>query len=121
MSAGAFERSKYELDGGAVIVLIRVQPETIALTDGTVANDPPAGAVSLNLFARARKGAREYGIGARTITISWNGSPPSGYADENLIIPVLTQTAFTAYAVGDSVTYLGTPATVVSRKGEQLR
>lgn len=120
MSSGAFSLTKYEMDGGQ-IVPINLQPETLALTDGTNANDAPAGAVTLSLRAKARKGTREYGIGARNITLSWNGSPPTGYNDDNLIVPVLTPAAFTAYTVGGAITYLGTAATVVSKKPEQLR
>lgn len=120
MSQGPFTTSRYELDGGT-IVPIKVQPETIALTDGTEANDPPTGAVTLSLFAKARKGNREYGIGARNITISWDAAPPAGYSDDNLTIPVLTPAAFTAYTVGTGVTYLATAATIVARKAEQLR
>ena len=121
MSAGPFLTSKYELDGGAQIVPIRVQQETVDLTDGTNDNDPPAGSVTLSLFAKARKGIREYGIGARNITISWDAAPPTGYSDDNLTIPILTQAAFAAYTVGSGVTYLATAATVVARKSEQLR
>ena len=120
MSAGAFVTSKYELDDGT-IVPIRVQPETLALTNGSQDNAAPTPGVTLSLFAKARKGNREYGIGARTVTISWDTAPPTGYEDDNLSIPILTPTAFSAYAVGSGVTYLGTAATVVSRKSEQLR
>ena len=120
MSAGAFVTTRYELDGGSINP-IRVQPETLALTDGTVANDPPGGAVTQSLFVKARKGTREYGIGARGITISWDSGAPAGYKDDNLFIPVMTPVAYAAYAVGDSVTYLATAATVVSRKPETLR
>lgn len=120
MSAGAFEISRYEMESGQ-IVPIRIQPETRMLTDGTNVNEPPTGAITLSLFARARKGNREYGIGARNITIAWDGSPPTGYADDNLPIPVLTPAAFAAYDIGDSVTYLSTAATVVGKKSEQLR
>lgn len=120
MSAGAFTLSKYELDGGQISP-IRIQPETLGLTDGTNANTAPAGDVDLSLFARARKGTREYGIGARFITISWNGSPPTGYKDGTLSVPVLTAAAFNAYTVGENVTYLGTTAVVVSKTAERLK
>lgn len=119
MSAGSFSRAKYELDGGT-IVPIRVQPETISLTDGTNANDEPAGSVTLDVTAYARKGNRQYGIGARCITIAWSAAPPTGYEDELLQIPVLTPATFAAYAVGDTVTYLATAAEIVSKKNEVL-
>ena len=120
MSAGGFDRSKYELDGGSTIVPVRVQPETLLIDiDGTV-NAPPAGAVTLSVSAYTRKSTRQYGIGCRSITIAWNGAPPTGYENDNLPIPILTQAAFAAINVGDTGTYLGQPVTVVSKKGEVL-
>lgn len=120
MSSGPFLTTKYELDNGT-IVPFKAQQETLDLTDGTVANDPPAGAVTLSLFAKASKGVREYGIGTRRITISWDSGAPAGYKDENLSISILTPAAFAAYDVGDGLTYLATACTVVSKKNEQLR
>lgn len=120
MSSGGFSRSKYELDGSAQIVPVRVQPETILLDiDGTT-NAEPAGNVTLSVTAYTRKSARQYGIGCRSITIAWNAGPPANYEDENLSIPILTVAAFAAINVGDTGTYLGTACTVVSKKSEQL-
>lgn len=121
MSSGGFENSKYELNGGATIVPIRVQPETLLFTDGSTANSAPAGAVNLSVSAKARKGNREYGIGARNVTISWDATPPTGYEDENLTVPILTEAAFADYNIGTGVTYLGAAATIVGRKAESLR
>lgn len=120
MSAGGFERSKYELDGGATIVPVRVQPETLLLTIDGTANSAPAGNVTLSVTAYTRKSSRQYGIGCRSVSVSWNAAPPAGYEDENLSIPVLTVAAFAAMNVGDTGTYLGQPVTVVSKKSETL-
>lgn len=122
MSQGSFEISRYEASFANFIMPIRVQPETVSLTDGTVPNDPPAGATDLPLFARARKGNTEYGVGARSITISFApGSEPTGYSGDSLNVPVLTEAAFAAYSIGDTVTYLGATGTVVGRKSETFR
>lgn len=121
MSAGAFLLTRYELNTITGIVPIRVQPETVAFTSGGNANDAPAGATTIPLLAKTRKGTREYGIGSRCITISWNGSPPTGYKDENLTIPVLQSSVFDGYNVGDAGTYLGTPCSIVAKKNESLR
>lgn len=121
MSTGNFLISKYELNGGSTIVPCRLQPETVALTDGTTANDPPSGPVNLSVSAKASKGNREYGIGMRCITGSWQGSPPAGYSGDNVVIPVLTEAAFAAYQIGVTLTYLGASLTVVARKEEFLR
>lgn len=120
MSSGNFVRSRYVMDGGQ-IVPIQVQPETIALTVEGTANAATTDAVTLSVSAKARKGNTEYGIGARNITISWEGSPPAGYADENLTIPILQPTVFDGINVSDTANYLGTACVVVSKKSEQLR
>lgn len=120
MSAGGFNLSKYELDDGSTIVPIRVQPETLAFTNGTNANGAPTGAVTLNVTAYARKSKRQYGIGARTVSISWNAGAPDGYKDDNVIVPILSKAVFDGYSIGDVVTYLGTAATIVSKTAEVL-
>lgn len=120
MSSGSFTTTKYELDNGTVVPF-RAQPETLLFTSGGTANDEPAGAVTLSLFAKANKGTREYGIGTRRITISWEGSPPTDYADENLNISIMQSSVFDGYNVGDTATYLGTTCTIVAKKAEQLR
>lgn len=121
MSSGRFEISTYEASFGAFFMPIRVQPETLTLTDGTVANAGSSDTVNLSLFARARKGNTEYGVGARSVTIRWDAAPPTDYEGATATVPVLTEAAFTAYALGASVTYLNTAATVVGRKGETVR
>ena len=121
MSSGNFVLSKYEASFDTFIMPIRVQPETLDLTDGTTANDPPAGDVNLGLFARARKNSTEYGVGARSITVRWDTAPPTDYSGTTATIPVLTEAAFAAYTIGASVTYLSTAATVVGRSGEEER
>lgn len=123
MSAGPFDRSKYEADAGngGTIHAIRIQPETALLTIGGLSNDPPAGAQNSPFAARARKGNQEYGMGARSVTIAWTGDPPTGYSDETLTIPVLTPAAFAAYIPGATGTYLSTNCEVVSRKPENVR
>lgn len=121
MSAGNFEVTSYEIDDGGGIGAIRVQPETTQLTNGTVANDAPTGAVTFPIFIRARKGVREYGLGARSITIRWDGAPPTDYSAGNLTVPILTEAAFTAYTLNSTVTYLGASATVVGRTAERRR
>ena len=121
MSSGAFLLSRYEASFGTFTMPIRVQPETVQFTDGTIANDPPAGAVNLGLFARARKNSTEYGVGARSVTIRWDVDPPTDYDGDTAVVPILTEAAFNAYVIGANVTYLGTAATVVGRSAEQAR
>lgn len=120
MSSGAFLLTKYELNGGATIVPIRVQPDTVSFDVGGTTNAAVGGAINLSVSAYTRKSTRSYGIGARGVTISWNGSAPADYEDENLSIPILSEAFFNNVNVGDNATYLGTACTIVSKKQEQL-
>lgn len=119
MSSGTFSRSKYELDGG-IVCPIRVQPETLALDIDGATNDAPAGNVTLSVSVYARKGKREYGIGARNIVIAFTAGAPAGYKDEPLSVPILTPAVFTGINVGDTGTYLGSACEVISKAQEVL-
>lgn len=119
MSAGSFTATKYELDNGT-IVNVKVQPETLTFTDGTAANDPPAGAVTLGISAYTRKPKNQYGIGCRRVRITWTSGPPTGYKDDTLLVPVLSKSVFDGYSQGDAVTYLGTAASISRKLNEEL-
>jgi hypothetical protein len=113
MSAGAFQIAKYETDKGGLMP-IRVQPETLALTIGGVANAAPTGTMT-DAYGSARVGGggRQHGVKARSVTIKFTGTPPAGYkADSPITLPVLTQVAWAGYSKGDTGTYLGTAIVV---------
>ena len=120
MSAGPFTKTRYELDGGSNFAPISVQPETLTFTSDSVANEAPTESVNLGISVYTRKPKRRYGIGARTVTISWNGNPPTDYKDENLTVPVLRQSVFDGYSVGDAATYLSTACVIVSKTPQVL-
>lgn len=121
MSMGAFVISKYEDDDGEIHP-IRVQPETLALQLGSTANAAPAGAVTDNQRAKVTKGAREYGIGARTVTITFGATPPTGYRPYSYItLPVLVQATWDAITDGSAVTYQTTAGTVSYKTAERIK
>ena len=117
MSSGSFVTSKYELDDGR-IVSIRIQPETI-----TTVNTVPSAAYTANMpSAKVSKGKREIGIGARYITIKWTGTIPDGYKETGLVkVPILQKSVFDGLSKGDSFTYLGGTAQVVSKAQESIK
>lgn len=120
MSAGQFVRSRYQSDDGEIYP-IRVQPETVSANIGA-ANTAPAGVTTQSQFAKARKGNREYGIGARSVTVAFTAQPPAGYAaNQTYRVPVLTIAAFDAAVVGGTGTYLGTAIEIVSKSPERVR
>lgn len=121
MSAGNFSREKYECDNGDVCP-VRIQPETATATfDGTT-NEPPAGAVNMNMFAKVNKGRREYGVGTRYITAEWDGAPPADYAATGTIkIAVLGKATYDGIALLSAGTYLGANITVIGKSPENIR
>lgn len=121
MSSGAFTISKYETDD-AVVHPIRVQPETIAAEFGATENAAPAGAVTDNQRVKVTKGVREYGIGARTATLTFGDTPPTGYRPYSYItIPVLKKSVWDAITDGSAATYLETSATVAYKTAERIK
>lgn len=122
MSAGAFERSRYEADNGDIHA-IRVQPETLAATFGGTANAAPADPVDQQTSARVGGGNRKYGVKARAVSVTWTGAPPSGYEpDELLRIPILTPDLYDSITPNSTVgTYLGANIIVVGKLPERVR
>lgn len=120
MSAGDFQYSSYETDSGA-IHRIRIQPETLALSVGGATNNPPAGAVTGQGTVKVSKTRREFGIGARSVTIAWDGATPAGYSGDNITrIPVLTPATYNSITVGASGSYLGVDVVIVSKTAESV-
>lgn len=122
MSAGAFERSKYEADNGD-IYSIRVQPETLAATFGGTANAAPTGAVDQQVSARVGGGNRQIGIKARAVSVSWTAAPPTGYkADELIRIPIMTKDLYDSITSNSTTgSYLGANIQVVGKLPERVR
>jgi hypothetical protein len=120
MSSGAFTITKYEANNGDIFP-IKVQPETLSANLGAV-NAAPTGAATVNLYARARKNRRSYGVGARLAYVQFTGAAPDDYAPgQTLAIPVLTPTVFNQITAGTTGTYLGSPIRVVSTSNESRK
>jgi hypothetical protein len=114
MSAGAFEKGKYEGNDGKVWP-VRVQPETKAFTSATEANDYAAGSITQGIGRlKVTKGKREFGLHPRTVSFVFTATPPTGYkAGTVYTIPVFTVAAWDAYLDGNSGTYLGVAIEIV--------
>ena len=120
MSSGVFSSSKYETDAGA-IHRIRVQPETLLANVGG-ANTAPAGAIDTPGTVRVGGGNHQFGIKARSITITWTTAPPTDYAENQYVrIPILSKTLYDSINLGDTGTYLSTGCTVVGKNPERVR
>jgi hypothetical protein len=114
MSAGRFTGSRYQASYGAGTAVhpIRVQPETIALTIDSVANDPPSGAISNPISAVVSRGRNTRGLRPRLVTLrAPDTNPPATYLAGGITtVPLLTPAIATAAANADdetTVSYLG--------------
>lgn len=121
MSSGAFQNAKYETDNGN-IVAIKVQPETIACTIDSTANDEAAGTLTAGFPSAKVSGSRRtIGINARTVSIRLTAALSGYKADSILRIPALTPAFYTACSTGATGTYLGTACEVVGRSPESIK
>ena len=119
MSAGNFVISRYEANNGDIFP-IRVQPETLTANVGVV-NAAPAGSVDVNLYARARKNRRAYGVGARIAYVQFTAAAPPGYSEgQTLAIPILSKATYDQITASSTGSYLGVAIKVVGT-GEESR
>lgn len=106
MSAGAFDRSRYEDDNGN-IWRVRVQPETTSLTIATIPNTPPAGTATAGFpSASVSNNRRKLGVNTRLCRVKFTTTTPTGYDPNGTIsLPVLTLAAKAAFVKDATGTY----------------
>jgi hypothetical protein len=120
MSSGEFSNSKYESNSGRVY-FAKVQPETLALDIGGSTNDAPAGAIDQEVSAKMNGSRREIGVNARSVSLSWTASPPTGYDANGVVrVPIMTPTFFDSITRGATGTYLGAAVEVVGKSPEAV-
>ncbi len=121
MSSGVFERSKYLADSGSIHP-IRVQPETLGLTLGGVANAAPAGAITAGVpSAKVSGSSRSIGLSARLVRVQLTANL-TGYKPNAVItLPWLNQATFGAISPNQTGTYLATACIVLGKRGEVLK
>lgn len=123
MSAGTFDRVKYQADDarGGGIYRMRVQSETLGLTDGTLTNSEPTGDVDQRIRAKVSKTRREIGLGPRKLLLAFTGVLPDTYSGDSVLVPILTPATFAAWSVeGTELTYLNVPVEVIGSVSEDL-
>lgn len=115
MSAGTFLDTFYETNGGDVW-LARIQPETI-----TGWNPAASGPATVLARANMTGGKRRNGVVARTVSLSFGDTPPTGYKANSIIrIPVMTQDAWENLVKGSTVSYLTGSARVAGKSPERV-
>lgn len=123
MSAGEFQRAIYQTNAGN-FASVRVQPETLAATIDSVANDEGAGPINQEASAQVSKGKRTIGINCRTVTLKFTGTLPDDYTGDPVTIPALTPAFYDACNPNSDTatgTYLGQPVEAVGRSPETVR
>jgi hypothetical protein len=119
MSAGNFITSFYASNRTGLVHPIRIQPETLALEIGGVANATPGGPATNPISAQVSQSKRSLGLNARTVTIKFPTAAPTGYAvGSTITLPWLNSANFDAISKSDAVTYLGATGEVVGTKPE---
>lgn len=123
MSAGAFTTTKYQMssENGGYVLSCRVQPETLDAEIDSVENLAPLGAINAPGSAVISRGRRARGVNMRYVTLKWTGAKPAGYSGATVRIPVLTPSAFAAWEVEKTGTYLNLPVQVVGRTSETVK
>ena len=121
MSSGVFTRSIYEADNGDFHP-IRVQDTTISLAFGSTTNAAGDGPIDNPVSAKVSNGNRAFGVKPRSVTITFESAPPSGYKSNAYIrVPILTPDVYNAINTGDTCTYLGSTGTVAGKNPERVR
>ena len=120
--SGSYVFSGYSsTDAPAKIYPIRVQPETIALVINGISNDAPTGGTTETVSARASGRRRQFGVNARTVSIQFSGTPPTGYkAGQTIRLPILTPDVWNGIVKNQSGNYLGSAIRVVSKTPEYI-
>ena len=120
MSNGPFTFTNYEKNDG-IIVAIRVQPETLALTLNAVANDAPAGSPASGYpSAQTSQSRRAIGINARRVTCVYTSAASGDLPGLRVTLPWLQLATFNALPTNATGTYLGEPVRLANTLGEEI-
>ena len=114
MSAGPFLFSFYETDDLEVLNA-RVQPETV-----NAFNPAPAGPATWGISANMTGGTHQNGVNARVVYGKWVTAPAGYLAGGRVVLPILTNSGYSAISKGDILTYLGGTFRVTGKRGETL-
>ena len=121
MSNGPFEDSKYAADDGTVYGII-VQPETLSLTMGGVANTPQTGDRTGSVLARSSGSRRGYGMFARVGRFRIVTPGSSGLAVGRVItLPLLNGDIYDEFEKPNTGTYNTATIAAVGRSPERKK
>jgi len=124
MSAGLFTdtiyQATYDTDIGHPI---RVQPETLLLTIGGVANSGVVPVTTSPISARVNSSKRSLGLNARVLRLKLTGTPPANYSATSIVtVPIMSDSNFRTWNVKNTVaTYLGTSWKVIGGTAETVK
>lgn len=108
-------------DNPAKVYPIRVQPETIALVINGISNDAPSGGTTEQVSAKVSGKRRSFGVNARTVTIEFVGTAPTGYkVAQPIRLPILKPDVYAGILKNQSGNYLGSTIRVVGKRPEYI-
>jgi hypothetical protein len=109
-----FTRGKYQSNSGSVHP-IRLSEERYA-----AAGTAPSGVVDSSIKVKVSKGNAEYGIRPRGLRLAKTETSGEVSNTSYAFLPILTQTAWTAFAENSEVTVDGEEWTIVSKVPEDF-
>lgn len=123
MSAGGFVGAIYESNVLGETMPALVQPETLTLTLGNVANSSAGEDITLPLRVSMSRNRNALGVKARTVSLRWTATPPTGYKAGSVVrVPIMDPELFDA--VNPNVTagtYLGAAVICVGKTPEFVK
>lgn len=121
MSAGPFETGRYACQATGDIHPIRVQPETKSLSVNGVTNAYPTGEANSPVSAQTSQSRRSLGINARSVTIKFPATAPTGYkVGEPIRLPWFQAFPTPSFIKGQAVSYLGGTGELVGFEQEKV-
>lgn len=114
--SGAFTKGFYVTDEGEVHSC-RLQPETL-----TSWNSNGAGPTTSDISAYAKGSRRRNGLHCRRVTLSRQVGSGEDYdsATVTVTVPIMTNSAYNALSVGDTLAYQGKNDWLVAAKTDEL-
>lgn len=123
MSTGAFQNSFYNSNKTGDVHPIRIQPETLTLSVGGVANAAAAGPAGSPISAQVSQSKRSKGLNARTVTFKFTPASPAGYlVNSPITLPWLAGVGdFDNFKAGDPISYQGGSGEIVGTTAETAK
>lgn len=120
MSSGVFEDGKYISNSGDIYPC-RAQPESKALTLGSVTNAYPTADTDQPNSARLKSSNKKIGVNGRSVRVQLTATLAGYKPDAILTVPVFQASVWEGYVKGQVGTYLGTAVKFIGKSPESIK